>query len=86
MSSVSPAYPDLARYCPMLCVIVIQGWVNEDKIRRHAFPPAADTRVLVCGLPGVYDKLCGPRVDPTVAPGTALHNTGYTVDGIVIKL
>ena len=35
------------------------GWmqpavkVNYHVIRRHAFPPSADTRVFVCGLPEV---------------------------------
>lgn len=30
-----------------------RGWIDEDKIRRYAFPPQSNTRVFVCGLPGV---------------------------------
>jgi cytochrome-b5 reductase len=59
------------------------GWVDEDKIRMHAFPPAADTRVFVCGLPGVYDKLCGPRLSPFVTKDSALGNLGYSNDMVV---
>jgi ferredoxin-NADP reductase len=63
------------------------GWVNEEKIRKHAFPPRHDgsVRVMVCGLPGVYEKICGPRHDPRVAEGSILHTLGYT-DDMVVKL
>jgi cytochrome-b5 reductase len=60
------------------------GWVNEDKLRRHAFPPVADTRVFVCGLPGVYDKLCGPRLSRSLEANSALDNLGYDAT-LVIK-
>lgn len=33
------------------------GWIEEDKIGRLAHPPAEYIRVLVCGLPGVYNHL-----------------------------
>lgn len=59
------------------------GWIDEEKIRRYAFPPSSDTRVFVCGLPGVYLKLCGPRNDPSVLEGSALHSLGYTADMVV---
>jgi cytochrome-b5 reductase len=52
--------------------------VNEDKIKRYGHPPSDDTLVVVCGLPGVYDKLCGPRSELDLAPGSALANLGYT--------
>ena len=60
------------------------GWVNEDKISHHGFPPSIDTRVFVCGLPGVYLKLCGPRTTPEVLPNTSLYNLGYS-DEMVVK-
>jgi cytochrome-b5 reductase len=60
------------------------GWIDEDKIRRYGFPPNNDTRVFVCGLPGVYDHLCGPRTTPVVSAGSALHNIGYS-DEMVVK-
>jgi cytochrome-b5 reductase len=59
------------------------GWIDEDKIRRHAFPPSVDTRVFVCGLPGVYDHLCGPRTVKEIRAGSALHNIGYNEDMVV---
>lgn len=60
------------------------GWINEDKIQRYGFPPSIDTRVFVCGLPGVYLKLCGPRTTRVISPDTALYNLGYT-DEMVVK-
>ena len=60
------------------------GWVDMDAVRKHAFPPAPRTRVFVCGLPGVYDNLCGPRNTP-LKEGTTLHRLGYT-DEMVGKI
>jgi len=54
-------------------------------VQKHGFAPAADTRVLVCGLPGVYDKLCGSRESVEVEHHSVLHKLGYTKD-MVIKL
>lgn len=63
-----------------------QGWVDGPKIRQHGFPPAPGTRVLVCGLPGVYEKLCGPREEVgQVTAGSVLAEMGYTGE-MVIKL
>jgi cytochrome-b5 reductase len=59
--------------------------VNEDKIRRLAFPPSEDTVVVVCGLPGVYEQLCGPRTTAEISARSALANLGYT-ENMVIKL
>lgn len=61
------------------------GWVSQDMISRHAHAPAADTRALVCGLPAVYDAICGPRLVAGVAPGSYLAALGYS-DEMVIKL
>lgn len=62
-----------------------KGWVNEGKIKKHGYPPGDDSLVVVCGLPGVYDKLCGPRCDTRIAVGSALHSLGYSED-MVVKL
>ena len=59
--------------------------MNEDKIKRFGFPPGDDSLIAVCGLPGVYDKLCGPRGDAHLSVGSALHSLGYSSD-MVIKL
>ncbi len=63
----------------------MQGWVNEAAVQKHGFPPTTDTRVLVCGLPGVYDKLCGTRESVEVEPHSILHKLGYTKE-MVVKL
>ena len=62
-----------------------KGWVNEDVIRRHGLPPSATMRVLVCGLPSVYDKISGPRNSEDLTKDCALSQLGYTKD-MVIKL
>ena len=59
-----------------------RSWINQATIERHSFPPAEDTRVFVCGLPAVYDKLCGPRGTP-LADGSALHRLGFTNEMVV---
>ena len=79
------------------------GWVDVDKLRQHAFPPAPDTRIMyalsaltlchqtsppkppnrVCGLPRVYDDLCGPRGEAAVREGSVLHSLGYTEEHVV---
>ena len=53
------------------------GWVDLETIRKHGFPPGSNTKVFVCGLPGVYEKLCGARGDPMVLEGTALAKLGF---------
>ena len=68
-----------------LIEVFSQGWVNEEKIKKHGFPPGDDSLVVVCGLPGVYDKLCGPRSDSNLAERSALHSLGYTKE-MVVKL
>ena len=63
-----------------------QGWVNADVIATYAAaPPGPASLVLVCGLPGVYDVVCGPRDEPGVRPGSALATLGYS-DDMVVKL
>ena len=60
------------------------GWVTELVLRKHAFPPAADTRVFVCGLPRVYESLCGPREEAgALREGSALHKLGYSAEMVV---
>ena len=61
------------------------GWVNEEKIKTYGYPPASDTIVIVCGLPGVYQKLCGPRTTNDLLDDCALKNLGYS-NHMVIKL
>ena len=61
------------------------GWVNEEKIKMYGFPPTSNTIVIVCGLPGVYQKLCGPRTSTELIDDCVLKNLGYS-NNMVIKL
>lgn len=61
------------------------GWIDEEKVRRHCFAPAADTAVFVCGLPVMYDLWCGPRGEQELKPGTLLARLGYKTE-MVSKL
>jgi len=56
------------------------GWVDRAKVEKHAFPPSDDTIVFVCGVPAMYQGMCGPRNEPEVKEGTILHSLGYTDD------
>lgn len=54
------------------------GWIDEAKIRKYAFPPAEDTMLFVCGLPPMYNALCGPRGEKELREGSVLPAIGYT--------
>jgi ferredoxin-NADP reductase len=66
------------------------GWINLDHIKKHqALSPldssesAARTRVVVCGLPSVYERLCGSRFTKDVPDGTILKSLGYTEENVI---
>ena len=59
------------------------GWVDEGVLKRHCFPPGRDTRVMVCGLPGVYTKLCGPRTDQELLPDSVLARLGFQAHHVI---
>lgn len=40
-------------------------------------------RVLVCGLPGVYDKLCGPRTSNELEKNSILEILGYCNENVI---
>merc|ERR1712160_56877 len=50
-----PGWADTPEY------IAETGWIDKAKIQKYCFPPAEDTLLFVCGLPPMYDILCGPR-------------------------
>ena len=52
-------------------------------MKRHAFTPAEDTKVFVCGLPAVYEKLCGPRVETDLGDDSILKRLGYSNEMVV---
>ena len=51
----------------MAVVTRMSSWITKDVLERHLAPPGEDSLTLVCGLPRVYETLCGPRGDPKVA-------------------
>eukprot|EP00593_Proboscia_inermis_P002881 CAMPEP_0171297658 /NCGR_PEP_ID=MMETSP0816-20121228/6407_1 /TAXON_ID=420281 /ORGANISM="Proboscia inermis, Strain CCAP1064/1" /LENGTH=144 /DNA_ID=CAMNT_0011772091 /DNA_START=89 /DNA_END=526 /DNA_ORIENTATION=- len=57
------------------------GWINEEKIRRLAFPVGEGSIVWVCGVDAMYDSLAGSRAKP-LSEGSALHNLGYRDDSV----
>lgn len=60
--------------------------MNAEKISKYAFPPSNSTRVVVCGLPGVYEKLCGSRFTTAVDKDfSVLGQLGYS-EQMVVKL
>ena len=56
------------------------GWIDKAKIEKYCFPPAEDTLLFVCGLPPMYEALCGPRTEKAIKEGSVLHQLGYTAD------
>ena len=54
------------------------GWIDKAKVEEFCHPPADDTLVFVCGVPGLYDSLCGPRTERDLAEGSVLHQLGYS--------
>ena len=54
--------------------------MDEDKVKRFCFAPGADVLTLVCGVPGLYDVMCGPRTEGEVKEGSVLARLGYTKD------
>jgi hypothetical protein len=75
-------YGDLASYEDN--VYKRLGWVDKEAISTYAPRPSPDHRVLVCGLPGVYDKLCGSRFHPTFMPADCvLAQLGFAVENVI---
>ncbi len=59
------------------------GWIDLELIRRRAGPAAADVGVFVCGVPAMYEELCGPRTEKGLAEGSVLSQLGYTSSNVV---
>jgi cytochrome-b5 reductase len=58
----------------------LRGHVNKQVLQQHAAPSAADTLIMVCGPPPMYNALCGPR-DQAELTGT-LAEMGYTKEQV----
>jgi len=57
-----------------------RGWIDSEKVEKHCYKPSADTSVFICGLPGLYASMCGPRGEKELAAGSILPTLGYTQD------
>ena len=58
------------------------GWVDEAKVKKFCHAPADDTCVFVCGVPPLYNVMCGPRNEKALKEGTVLHNLGYAESSV----
>lgn len=76
----APLSDDAQEKLSPLAATLKPGWVDEAKIKEFAFAPSDDTMIFVCGLPPMYNILCGPRTEKEVAEGTVLQKLGYTKD------
>jgi len=56
------------------------GWIDRAKVEEYCYPPSPETLVFVCGLPAMYEELCGPRTEAGLAEGSLLHRLGYQAD------
>ena len=74
---MSPPTPPLPTPAPATHLL---GWIDKAKILKYCFPPAEDTLLFVCGLPPMYEALCGPRTEKAIKEGSVLHQLGYTAD------
>ena len=61
------------------------GWVDGDKVEKFGSsgPDDPGHRVFVCGLPGVYLSLCGPRSSARVEKGSQLHRLGFRDEQVI---
>jgi len=75
-----PDYPAPAGWVDTPEYTAETGWIDKAKIQKYCFPPAEDTLLFVCGLPPMYDALCGPRTEKAIKEGSVLHQLGYTAD------
>ena len=66
-------------------VHIVGGHIDEAAVKASAAPPSDGTLVFVCGPPGLYDTICGPRLEKELGTGTVLKNLGFT-DDMVVKL
>jgi ferredoxin-NADP reductase len=64
-------------------IIKEMGWVSQKHIEDYAFAPSENHIVCVCGLPAVYEKICGSRFESELAPNSALAKLGYKAKHVI---
>jgi len=56
------------------------GWIDQAKIEKYSPKPAPGSLLFVCGLPPMYNVLCGPRNEKELREGSVLQQLGYSAD------
>jgi cytochrome-b5 reductase len=59
-----------------------RGLITRELIEAHLPAPTDDVVIFVCGPPGMYESLCGPRNEPQELKGV-LAEMGYTAAQVV---
>ena len=59
-----------------------RGLITRELIEAHLPAPTDDVVIFVCGPPGMYESLCGPRNEPQELKGI-LAEMGYTASQVV---
>ena len=59
-----------------------RGLITRELIEAHLPAPTDDVVIFVCGPPGMYESLCGPRNEPQELKGI-LAEIGYTAAQVV---
>ena len=59
-----------------------RGLITRELIEAHLPAPTDDVVIFVCGPPGMYESLCGPRNEPQELKGI-LAEMGYTAAQVV---
>ena len=59
-----------------------RGLIPRELIEAHLPAPTDDVVIFVCGPPGMYESLCGPRNEPQELKGI-LAEMGYTASQVV---
>ena len=59
-----------------------RGLITRKLIEAHLPAPTDDVVIFVCGPPGMYESLCGPRNEPQELKGI-LAEMGYTAAQVV---
>ena len=50
---------------------------------RYCFAPGPDVLTFVCGQPGLYETMCGPRLLPGLVPASVLAKLGYAPEAVL---
>ena len=58
-----------------------RGLITRELIEAHLPAPTDDVVIFVCGPPGMYESLCGPRDDPELTG--VLRDLGYSKDQVI---